>query len=202
MVIVRVISDAVAVAEAIQAVMVAVVGVVGVIKSNKFCYNSPKKVQVNPMKITPVSETNSPIYHNLVQCYEAEFSSLTGKKPNGSGLFELDTHLGENILGLLLIIDNTPAGIAAIHCKEGHAYEVCEFYVVPYFRKNGIGMEFAHAIWESYPGDWEIKQIRGAEYATAFWRKTINSFNETEFTEESYDDPYWGSVTRQKFTIN
>lgn len=156
----------------------------------------------NPMKITPITETNSPIYHNLVQCYEAEFSPITGKKPNGSGLFELDTQLDGDTLGFLLLIDNTPAGIAAIKCKETHSYEVCEFYVVPYFRKNGIGMEFAHAIWQNYLGEWEIKQIQGAEYATAFWRKTINSFNKTEYTEESYDDPYWGTVTRQRFVIN
>ncbi|WP_295054638.1 hypothetical protein [Sulfuricurvum sp.] len=154
------------------------------------------------MKITPITETNAPIYNNLIQSYEAEFSPITGKKPNASGLFELDTHLGDDILGFLLIIDNTPAGIAAIRCKESQVYEVCEFYVVPYFRKNGIGMEFAHAIWKSYPGEWEIKQIQGAEYATAFWRKTIKGFNETEYTEESYDDPYWGTVTRQRFVID
>jgi predicted acetyltransferase len=156
----------------------------------------------DPMKITHVTETNAHIYHNLVQCYEAEFSPITGKKPNASGLFELDTHLGERTQGFLLNIDNTPAGIAAIRCKEGYAYEVCEFYVVPYFRKNGIGMEFAHTIWKNHPGDWEIKQIEGAGYATAFWRKTIERFNDTAYTEECYDDPYWGRVTRQKFTIN
>ncbi|HEX5711196.1 MAG TPA: hypothetical protein VFX68_07590 [Sulfuricurvum sp.] len=82
------------------------------------------------------------------------------------------------------------------------SYEVCEFYVVPYFRKNAIGMRFAHAIFESYPGDWEIKQIQEAEYTTKFWRKTIERFNETTYTEECYDDPYWGIVTRQKFTVN
>lgn len=154
----------------------------------------------NPMIITPITETNSPIYHNLIQSYEAEFSPITGKKPNDSGLFELDTHLGDDTLGFLLLIDNTP-GITAIRCSEAQGYEVCEFYVVPYFRKNGIGMEFAHAIWKSYPREWEIKQIQGAEYATAFWRKTIHSFNETSYTEESYDDPYWGRVTRQKFSV-
>lgn len=153
------------------------------------------------MKITPVTDTNSPIYHNLIQCYEAEFSAITGKKPNSSGLFELDTHLGDDTLGFLLIIDDTPSGIAAIRCKESQSYEVCEFYIVPHFRKNGIGMEFAHKIWKTYPGNWEIKQIEGAEYATAFWRKTINSFNKTKYTEERYDDPYWGIVTKQKFTV-
>ncbi len=154
------------------------------------------------MKIIPVTKTNSHIYHNLIQCYEAEFSPITLKKPNASGLFELDTHIGDNVLGFLLMIDNTPAGIAAIECKEAQAYEMCEFYVIPYFRKNGIGMEFAHMIWKNYPGGWEIKQIQGTQHATAFWRKTIKCFIETEYSEECYDDPYWGIVTRQTFTVN
>jgi predicted acetyltransferase len=153
------------------------------------------------MIITPVTETNSHLYHNLVQSYEAEFSPITGKKLNASGLYELDTHRGDDTLGFLLMIDNTPAGIAAIRCKEVQAYDVCEFYVVPRFRKHGVGMEFAHTIWKNYPGEWEIKQIEGAEYATAFWRNTLKSI-ETEFTEDSYYDPYWGRVTRQKFTVS
>ncbi|MDD3598259.1 hypothetical protein [Sulfuricurvum sp.] len=154
------------------------------------------------MKITPVTDANSHIYHNLVQYYEAEFSPITGKKPNASGLFELDTRLGNDTLGFLLIIDDLPAGIAAICSKEARAYEVCEFYILPYFRKNTVGMRFAHTIWKNYPGKWEIKQIRGAEYATVFWRKTIEHFDETVYTEASYDDPYWGVVTRQQFTVN
>ncbi|TDA64230.1 hypothetical protein E0765_05825 [Sulfuricurvum sp. IAE1] len=152
------------------------------------------------MQIIPVTENNLPIYHNLAQCYEAEFSPLTGKKPDASGLFALDTLIGGNILGYLLYIDDTPAGLAAIARKENASFEVCEFYVVPVFRKNEAGMRFAHAIWERHNGTWEIKQISGADYATAFWRKTIERFGDTPFCEERYDDHYWGTVTRQTFT--
>ncbi len=153
------------------------------------------------MQIIPVTETNLSIYHNLAQCYEAEFSSLTGKKPDPSGLFALDTHIGGNILGYLLYLDDTPAGLAAIAQQENKRFEVCEFYVVPLFRKHEAGMRFAHAIWQRHSGTWEIKQIEGADYATAFWRKTIARYNATPFTEERYNDPYWGTVTRQTFTI-
>lgn len=153
------------------------------------------------MQIIPVTETNLNIYHDLAQCYEAEFSPLTGKKPDTSGMFALDTELGGDVRGFLLEIDNTPAGLAAIAKKESDSYEMCEFYVVPCFRQNGVGMRFAHTIWERHPGRWEVKQIVGADYATAFWRKAITRLGDTLFTEESYDDPYWGAVTRQRFSI-
>ncbi len=160
-----------------------------------------KRDNFNPMQIIPVTETNLYVYHNLAQCYEAEFSPLTGKKPDASGLFALDTPIGGDVLGYLLYIDDTPAGLAAISQKEDSRFEVCEFYIVPLFRKNATGMRFAHAIWRRHSGRWEIKQIEGADYATAFWRKTIARYNDTPFSEDRYDDPYWGNVTRQRFVI-
>ncbi len=154
------------------------------------------------MQIIPVTDTNLSVYRNLAQCYEAEFSRLTGKKPDASGMFELDTELGGHVIGFLLEIDRTPAGFAAIVQKEDAHYEVCEFYVVPCFRRDAVGTRFAHMLWERRPGTWEIKQIAGADYATAFWRKAIERFGNTPFSEERYDDPYWGTVTRQQFTVD
>lgn len=152
------------------------------------------------MTLTPVTEVNLHIYHNLAQCYEAEFSPLTGKKPDASGRFALDTEIGDNVLGYLLYIGDTPAGLAAIASKGDNSFEMCEFYVIPLFRKNAAGIRFAHAIWTRHNGTWEIKQIEGAEYATAFWHKAITRFDGTAYTEDHYNDPYWGNVTRQKFT--
>ncbi|HEX5710125.1 MAG TPA: hypothetical protein VFX68_02180 [Sulfuricurvum sp.] len=150
------------------------------------------------MNIVPLTEENLQVYLNLAQCYEGEFSAITGKKPNQQGLFELDTQLDDSTIGLLLIIEDTPCAFAAIAIKEDKSYEICEFYVVPSFRKNSVGMKFARMIWSIYPGDWEIKQIAGAEYASAFWRKAIH----TIYQEDRYEDSYWGTVTRQRFTIN
>lgn len=153
------------------------------------------------MQIIPVTEKNLDIYHNLAQCYEAEFSPLTGKRPDSSGIFSLDTHIGENVFGYLLHIDAVPAGLAAIKRQNDEHFEMCEFYVVPAFRNNAAGKRFAHTIWKLHSGTWEIKQIDGADYATKFWRKTISQYNETPFSEERYDDAYWGSVIRQQFTV-
>lgn len=153
------------------------------------------------MKIIPVAENNLTLYLHLTQCYEAEFSGLTHKKPDADGLFELDTQLGEKVMGLLLFINESPAGLAAITIKEENSYEVSEFYVVPSFRRHSSGMTFAHRLWSMFPGEWEIKQIEGAAYATEFWRKTITAYDHTPYQEERYNDPYWGMVTRQRFKI-
>jgi hypothetical protein len=62
-------------------------------------------------------------------------------------------------------------------------------------------MRFAHLIWTTYPGEWEIKQIAGAEYASHFWRKSITAFGQTVYEEDCFQDPYWGIVTRQCFAV-
>ena len=138
---------------------------------------------------------------NLAQCYEAEFSSLTRKQPNSSGIFELDTYPGESVQCYILTIKNIPAAIAAISLNDEHSHEMREFYVVPYFRKNGVGKNFAHKLWQIHPGHWEIKQIEHAQYATIFWRKTISQYKDTTYLEDQHLDSYWGLVTRQKFLI-
>ncbi len=153
------------------------------------------------MTLVTVTQANLNIYLNLAQCYEAEFSAITLKKPNEMGIFELDTLIGEGVSGLLLMADGVPSAIAAIGIKGDERYEVCEFYVVPSFRKNSTGMKFAHMIWKKYPGAWEIKQIKGAEYASEFWRKSITAFEQTAYKEDRYEDRYWGIVTRQQFTV-
>ncbi|MCV6638064.1 hypothetical protein [Candidatus Albibeggiatoa sp. nov. NOAA] len=151
------------------------------------------------VKCIKVTTENQHIYFNLIQSYEAEFSPITGKKPNVQGLFELDTQLDAQHSGFIVYVDDLPAGIAAIATKQNQQFEVCEFYVVPYYRKQAVGKQFAHQLWQQYIGYWEVKQIQGAEYATQFWRKVIATYTNNQFNESQYQDEYWGAVTRQTF---
>lgn len=153
------------------------------------------------MKITQVTEENLSVYLQLAQCYEAEFSKITKKRPNKNGIFELDTEIGDNVKGFLLYIEESPAGFIAVLEKEREGFEICEFYIVPSFRGNSWGSEFAHAIWKNFPGKWQVKQLEDAKYATEFWHKVIASYSVAEYTEDRFHDPYWGLVTRQRFEI-
>ncbi|MGF1725392.1 GNAT family N-acetyltransferase [Photobacterium nomapromontoriensis] len=152
------------------------------------------------MNIVNVDESNLAVYLHLSQPYEAEFSVYTKKTPDEAGLFAMDTVIGGNVKGFLLYIDNAPAGLAAIaETASGH-YEVCDFYVVPVFRQNRMGQQFAHQLFTMMPGEWESKQIEGAEHAIAFWRRAIGDYTNDHFVEDIYPDSYWGPVTRQCFS--
>lgn len=152
------------------------------------------------MQIVPVTAENLRLYLNLAQSYEGEFSAITGKQPGPDGLFALDTPLTGDIQGYLMLLDSIPLGITAIAHGPDQHYEICEFYVVPSVRKRDLGRRFAHALWQQLPGHWQIKQLPQAQYASAFWRKTIASFA-VSFHEDQYLDPYWGTVQRQRFSV-
>lgn len=152
------------------------------------------------MEIIKVDSSNQHVYMNLAQAYEAEFSKIMQKKPDGNGLFPLDTQIEGNVSGYLLYMDGVPAGHTAIANETPTSYEVCDFYVVPYFRKNKIGKRFMTNIFKSLEGSWEIKQVAGAEHAVKFWRDVLHDYTSGNYVEDSYEDEKWGVVTRQRFT--
>jgi predicted acetyltransferase len=89
--------------------------------------------------------------------------------------------------------------MAVIKNHGSSRFEICEFFVVPYWRRHRIGTELAAMIWKMHPGKWEIKQIQGAGYAVSFWRASVSEFTGNRYTEDVFDDRYWGTVTRQCF---
>ena len=153
------------------------------------------------MRIVVVDASNQSIYDNLMQSYEGEFSVITRKSPGPDGKFSLDTALGGDTLGYLLYVNELPAGLAALKCDGTDSFEICEFYVVPAWRRCAIGTQFAHALWVKHPGAWTIKQIAGAANAIQFWRSAIQRFVGGACVEDGFSDPYWGEVTRQRFCV-
>lgn len=81
----------------------------------------------------------------------------------------------------------------------GEGVEGWEFYIIPARRKNKLGERLATTIFNMYPGDWQVRQIAGADLAKAFWRKIIKTFTQGNYVESEVNDPDWGVVTRQQF---
>lgn len=152
------------------------------------------------MNIVKVDRSNQHIYMNLAQAYEAEFSRIMRKKPDQNGRFGLDTELGGSVTGYLLYIEGIPAGHTAIANESEHYFEVCDFYVVPYFRGQQTGLRFISQLFSQLGGRWEIKQVAGAQHAIDFWRKVMTHYTGGHYIEDVLHDPKWGIVTRQCFS--
>ncbi len=152
------------------------------------------------MKIVQVNEHYAYVYSNLYQGYAAEFSEITSQKPDENGLFKIDPKLGNSVTGYLFYLDGIPAALSAIAERSSKHYEICDFYVLPCFRKNKVGKYFVSTLFERLGGSWEIKQVAGADHAVSFWRDVVNDYTSGNYTEDLYQDHKWGMVTRQCFT--
>ena len=70
------------------------------------------------MEIIPVTTENLAVYDQLAQGYEAEFSAITGKKPDARGVFALDTRIGDDVRGFILSVGGLPAGLIAVRIRR------------------------------------------------------------------------------------
>ncbi|WP_260260369.1 GNAT family N-acetyltransferase [Vibrio intestinalis] len=152
------------------------------------------------MNIVKVDDSNTHVYANLYQGYAAEFSRIIDDKLDESGLFEIYPQLKGSVTGYLLYIDGKPAALTAIDEKSAKAYEICDFYVLPCFRKNKVGKRFISSLFELLGGSWEIKQVAGADHAIKFWREVVRDYTSGDYVEDVYEDYKWGTVTRQCFS--
>lgn len=155
------------------------------------------------ISLVPVSAELEPVYHQLAQAYEGEFSRLTRRKPQPDGRFLHDTQLGGSVQGYLLYQGNNPVGLSAVEHRQGQhrqtEHEIREFYVVPSCRGAQLGKRFAHALFDLAAGVWISKQISGADAAVQFWRHTIDDYSHGAFEEAMVTDPYWGPVNQFRF---
>ncbi|MCG6268056.1 GNAT family N-acetyltransferase [Vibrio furnissii] len=152
------------------------------------------------MNIVKVNNTNAHVYANLYQAYSAEFSRIIDDKPDENGLFEIYPQLNGTVTGYLLYIDGLPAALTAIDEKLTKEFEICDFYVLPCFRKNKVGKHFIFSLFEQLGGSWEIKQVAGADHAISFWRDVVGDYTSENYIEDVYEDHKWGTVTRQCFS--
>jgi len=76
--------------------------------------------------------------------------------------------------GILSFFEEKPAGFCVVTQTQGR-YDIGEFYILPCYRKKGLGQQFAFYIFDAFPGKWQVRQIISAKGAISFWRKVIRA---------------------------
>jgi predicted acetyltransferase len=155
-------------------------------------------VYAEVMKIIPISEANAHIFDTFEQDYESEFSAITKKEPNVEGRFAIEADWRSPNSGLYLFLGDKPAGFAVRAIVEGRS-DIAEFYILPCYRKKGFGKQFAFAIFDFFPGSWQVRQIITAKDAIAFGRAVIDEYTDSTYTEDIVKDDHWGMVLCQYF---
>lgn len=90
--------------------------------------------------------------------------------------------------------DDKIAGFVLINVHtliEERAHSIAEFYVVPNFRRQGIGERAAELAFRQFPGKWEVAQMEANQSALRFWRKVISSVTKGQYEETILDSEIW-----------
>jgi predicted acetyltransferase len=145
-----------------------------------------------------INESNSYIFDELIQDYEDEFSSISGKKKNQNGKYPVDVDWHMPNIGYFWKEDSAIVGFPLIETIDGY-FEIVDFYVIAAYRRKMIGKNMAFAVFDKHPGPWRIRQILGSELATKFWRRVIGDYTNGNYTESQIDNPPWGMSVCQIF---
>jgi predicted acetyltransferase len=140
------------------------------------------------VSLIPAPESQSQIITNLIQLYKYDFSEFAevgspyGEVgPDGRFIYEgLDSYWREDgRVALTVEADGRLAGFvlvnrwSALNRSPDHA--VAEFFVLRKYRRIGVGSRAAKALFERWPGGWEVAVARYNKPALSFWRKAIRA---------------------------
>lgn len=130
-------------------------------------------------------DDKTPIRH-LIELYLHDFSAFNGDDVSEHGLFGyrfLDNYWTEADRHPFMIRhDGHLAGFAFV--RIGPPKDMAEFFVLRKYRRRGVGLLAARALFAMFEGEWQVRQLAANAAATAFWRVAIP----VPFTEDSNED--------------
>jgi predicted acetyltransferase len=158
------------------------------------------------IRVVPAERSDEDVLQNLFQLYAHDFSEVLPADVDETGRFKvplLDAYWSEPWrFPFLIRAEAHLAGFTLVH-RRSHLsdaddiWDMAEFFVLRRHRRTGVGMTAAHALFETHPGAWEVRQRAANVAATSFWRKVISAHTGGRFTEELLDDVRWrGPVQR------
>ena len=161
------------------------------------------------LRMELVPKERKQIISRLMQFYLYDFTRYLEIDVDQEGVYPaypgLDAYWssGDNKLAYLFKVDGHIAGFALVdrllRSTEGQFY-MCEFFVMQKYRRSGVGTWAAHKLFDMYPGDWKVSQVRANTPARNFWHKVIGEYTNGAFQERF--NPQQGNPSQYFSTLN
>jgi len=163
---------------------------------------------IDRVTLTPVPESQRQIITNLIQLYKYDFSEFAevGSQYGEVGFDGRFTYEGldsywreDGWIPLTVEADGRLAGFVLVNQWSAldrlldHA--VAEFFVLRKYRRIGVGSRATRALFERWPGRWEVAVARYNKPALCFWRTAIRAAVDGSVEE------YAGDFDRQIGTV-
>jgi predicted acetyltransferase len=140
------------------------------------------------------------LFQRLMQLYLYDFSEFIPLYLDEQGLFEqtiLDDYFRNPTKTPFLIKANAQIGGFVLVNSEpllainSGGMRLKEFFVLRGFRKQGIGRRAAQAVFDVFPGRWELGVVALNIAAQAFWQSTIESYTAGNYHKVVRADNQW-----------
>lgn len=156
------------------------------------------------IKIVPVPIEEKTILADLLEAYFSElntFKALAKDKHGKFGYKYLDLYWQENKrFPFFIKVDGELSGFALVN-EQGHinsnTMTIAEFFILPKYRRQGIGKYTAFKIFSMFPGQWEVAEAIKNIPAQLFWRSIIRECTIGEFIETVMDNEKWRGPIQQ-----
>lgn len=159
------------------------------------------------LKIVPIKIEEKNILADLLEAYFSELSAFKalGSEEHGKFAYKyLDLYWQEpERFPFFIFVGGEIAGFALVN---KHSYvkpntrAMAEFYILPAYRRQGIGKYSAFQIFDAFPGQWEVAEAERNSLAQLFWRKIIKEYSKGQYTETIMDNQLWRGPI-QKFLV-
>ena len=150
------------------------------------------------IQLTSALLTDRPRLQRMMELYLYDFTEFDAADLDEEGLYGyeyLDRYWVEpgrapflvradgKLAGFVLVMDNSFTG------KPGKM--IAEFFVLRKYRRCGVGRAAAFAVFDSFPGHWEISEIAENTPAQKFWRRVIAQYTGEQYQEVLFDNNTW-----------
>ena len=161
---------------------------------------------IDDWTLRPVTPGERPLLAQLLQLYLYDFTEFDHNDVDSAGSFryhELDrygTEPGHH--ALLLRVGGRPAGFVLVDERSplpggAGCHYVHEFFIMRAYRRRGIGTAVAHAVFDRFPGRWQIEEIGPNLAAQTFWRRTIAAYTGDRYVEYRQEDGRMPTVIQE-----
>ena len=156
--------------------------------------------------IVPATDAQSTV-RNLFALYAHDLSEMIGLEIGDDGTFALPPSIAKDWKEpdarwhpFLLRADDRLAGFAMVRQLENGTNDMAEFFILRKFRRSGTGRQVAIALFDRFPGNWEVRELLANTAAQAFWRQTIRNYTNGDFDDrQEYFEAYKREFVVQRF---
>ena len=153
---------------------------------------TPESSPPPPVEVAPAAADEAPILANLLELYAHDLSDVfdLSLQPTGrfgypalarywrdEGRFPFLVRVGGELAGCALVARGSPLR------DDPAVWDVAEFFIARRYRRRGVGAAAAAALWQRFPGTWEVRVLERNAPAQAFWRAAIGAFTRAAPTD-------------------